>query len=276
MNEMKTAEIMFPFFRSAPWEELQHRVSMVYGRPRHDYQRDCLVFKCAEHETMDQQDVALLRANGFDVCYVYDMLDLENREFTEDGFLAICSDIERAIAWGYSHIMVSNGYLIELVLNEYGHKIKTVISSLLECNSDRAKVFFDVLNDVSSVSHIVLSQNHLTPARLTQTIRIFGGIQLTVEVDRWCSDLQMIHEHYYNVLYGYYNADALRELRRLTRRADIVGHIKSPVEMIWPERHLNYKVGDLNSSYTRCRSNLNSLLDQKYSEIRIVDLDMWQ
>ena len=47
------------------------------------------------------------------------------------------------------------------------------------------------------------------------------------------------------------------------RRPEIEKHIKPPTDMAWPGRGLSYKVGDLNSSHSRCRSNLNSLLLSK-------------
>jgi hypothetical protein len=216
MNKKEPLKLMLPFLKGVNYENLASPNSMIYGRFSNDYQRDCLVFNVAIKNSMTVDDVSYLRSLGFKVCYVYDMLDLENREFTKSGFLSINEDIKNAIKSGFTHILLSNAYLIELTANEYKDQIQIVVSQQLECNSSRFRIFFDVLNDISSISHIIISQNRLTRRRLKELITTFREVQLIVEIDRWASDIQMVHEHYYNFLYGYHNIYAIDELRKFT------------------------------------------------------------
>ena len=44
----------------------------------------------------------------FRLCYIYDMFNFENKEFTITGYTAINNDIKKIISCGFKYIMVSN------------------------------------------------------------------------------------------------------------------------------------------------------------------------
>lgn len=268
-------KLMLPFLKGVKYENLASPNSMVYGRFSNDFQKDCLLFNVAVKNSMTADDVAYLRTLGFKVCYVYDMLDLENREFTESGFLSINEDIRNAIESGFTHILLSNAYLIELTANEYKDEIQIVLSQQLECNSSRFHVFFEVLNDISSITHVVISQNRLTRARLNELVTLFKKIQLIVEVDRWASDIQMVHEHYYNILYGYYNVYAIDQLRKLSNDKGILQHVKSAADLLHNNQNLMYKIGEINVPAGLYEHNLQAILSKNFNDILIVDLNFW-
>ncbi len=275
MSERAPKRLMIPFSRRLDYCSLDARL-IVYGRLEQDYQSDCLLFRASARAAMTGDDVARLRRLGAEVCYVYDVLDFENREFTPEGFAAINSDIGRAVGLGFTHIMVSNAYLVELLTNEYRNLIKVIISPLLECNSARSHVFFEVLNDASSISHLVVSQNHLTLERFEGMKRVFDGVQLIVEADRWSSDIQMIHEHYYNVLYGRYQLGAVAELVRLTRSERIRRHLAPCKHFLRSRGDVTYKIGELNAPAELVRANLDALLRGDFDAMRMVDLELWR
>jgi len=225
---------------------------------------------------MSGDDVLRLRKAGADVCYVYDMIDLENREFTREGFRAVNADLTRAISQGFTHILLSNAYLIELVCNEYAKDLKIVGSSLLECNSERFKVFFDALNDDRAVSHVVVSQNQMTPKKLKGLKKAFSDKKLVIEADRWTSDIQMVHEHYYNMAYGYSSDDAVEELERFAADADVLQHVKTPEQVWQDDPNFVYKFGEVNVSYEVWRKNVQKALAGQSEQIEIIDHALWQ
>jgi hypothetical protein len=276
MSKKEHLKLMLPFLKGLNYQNKAYLNSMVYGRFCDDFQKECLLFHVASRNFMIPEDVQELRDRGFDVCYVYDMLDLENREFTEAGFLSIDRDIKNIIRSGFTHILLANAYLIELVCNEYGNQIQVVLSQQLEFNSARAKIFFEVINDTACISHLVISQNHLTYSRLKELQSIFKGIQLVVEPDRWASDIQMIQEHYYNMVYGYYNEYVVDELRKFTSKKEILQHIKSPDELHIDHPNLMYKIGEINMPLVLYENNLKAVLERDFSKIRIIDLYLWE
>lgn len=276
MNRTDHLWLMLPYLREMNYgNEVCSDKIMIYGRSNGDFQLNCLLFKFATNNTMKDRDVARLRRLGFDVCYVYDMLDFENREFTIKGFVAINADIKRAIEAGYTHILVANAYLIELLCNEYVDQIKVIISSLLEFNSSRARTFMDVLNDSSAISHIVVSQNHLTIDKWIEMKKVFHDVQLVLEPDRWSSNIQMIHEHYYNIVYGYHKKSALKALKNFVNQKRVYAHVKQPLELIleWP--HNVYKLGEINVSPELLRHNLKALTAGDIRNIKIIDFYLW-
>ena len=267
--------LMVPFLKELNYQTHIPSNSIIYGRFLNDFQKDCLLFKHSKSNAMSQQEVNQLRGFGFKMCYVYDQLDLENREFTEEGFLSIRNDIRHIIKAGFTHILLSNAYLIELVSNEFSREIHIVISQQLECNSSRAKVFFDVLNDTSPISHLIVSQNHLTENDLLEMKSEFKNIELVVEADRWASDIQIIHEHYYNIIYGHYNNYAIEELSKFVKRTDILSKIKSPNDFYLDVPHITTKLGEINVKPKLFLNNLKKFLKKDYDKIRIIDFNLW-
>ena len=219
---------------------------IIFGRYRHDYQDNCVLFNNSKHNAMTPEDVRKLKMSGFNICYVYDVFDFENREFTVDGYKALNHDINRIIKDGFTHILVSNPYLIEILCNEYKHKIKLVISSQLEINSVQGLLFFDVLNDISAISHVVLSQNHLNKSRFNELQLEFSkrNINVVVELYRPASNNQIIHEHYYNVLYGYVTKNAKEYVDKYFNKNQ--EYFKSTRDMYYKSQW--FKIGDVNSS----------------------------
>jgi len=217
--------------------------SIIYGRFKNDFQSNCFLYKLAKHNSISKKDIKFLKKLGFKLCYSYEMLDFENREFTINGYKKIKSDIERVIFSGFDYICVSNPYVIEMICNEYRKKINLVISANLEINSPRGKLFFEVLNDTSSISHLIVSQNHLNLFRLKKIKEVFKGVNVVLEIDRLASDNQIIHEHYYNVLYGYYQRGVKKYLKKFVR--ENLEYFKTPKDLIYLETGINYKVGEI-------------------------------
>ena len=268
-------ELMVPFLRGLPESELEAGRTVIFGRPKSDFVASCLLFQSSGSNSITADDVQRFRSSGFRVCYSYETLDLENREFTEDGYRAICEDLHRAIEWGFTHIQLSNPYVIELVTNEFGPRLSVILSSQLEFNSARARVFLDVLNNPSHITHLVVSQNQLTQERFSEMRLAFAGIQLVVEVDRWLSDVQIIHERYYNTLYGHDSIYGRLELKRLTS-LPAMRQALSPVQrFLFDSPELVYKVGEINSSLSLVLANIGALQHQHFELLRNADLEMW-
>lgn len=273
-REMPT-KFMMPFFPQEKYDWFEHDKLMIFGRPKNDFQSNCTLFNHPRTRHMTENDVFRLRKTGANVCYVYDMLDLENREFTREGFNAVNADLGRAVSAGFTHVLLSNAYLIELACNEYAKDLKVVASSLLECNSARFRTFFDVLNDNSSVSHVVVSQNHMTSERFQGLKKAFSDKALVIEVDRWTSDIQMIHEHYYNMAYGYSSEDAIKALKRFSTDENMKKHIK-PLEHLWLfDTNLTYKFGEINVPHHVWRQNVTAGLTKKLQNVTIIDFALW-
>lgn len=268
-------ELMLPFLRDMPLSGIRADRALIFGRPSEDFLGNCLLFRTAERNSMNQADVQRLRSATFRVCYSYEMLDLENREFTEGGYQAICRDIRRAVEWGYTHIQLSNPYIIELVTNEFAGQIQVVISSLLDFDSGRARVFLDVLNDPTPVTHVVISQPRLTRDRFREMQEAFTGLHLVVEVDRWLSDVQIIHDRYYNVLYGYDSEYARLELRRLATLPAIRQALRPVRAFLFEVSGVLYKVGEINTNVPRVLANIEALQRRQYDLLRNVDLETW-
>ncbi|MDD3183319.1 MAG: hypothetical protein PHD48_11035 [Alphaproteobacteria bacterium] len=272
-NEPK--KFMMPFFPEEKYDWFPSEKLMVFGRVEGDYQSNCALFGHSNTRNMTAPDVTRLRKVGADVCYVYDMIDLENREFTREGFQAINADLARAVSSGFTHILLANAYLIELVCNEYAKDLKIVGSGLLECNSARFKAFFDVMNDDSPVSHVIISQNHMTQERFQDLKNAFPNKELVIEVDRWTSDIQMVHEHYYNMVYGYFGEEAIAELKRFTLEAFIKQHIKKPEQLWMDDSSLVYKFGEINVSHRMWMENVKAGLAGTPDKIEIIDSALW-
>jgi hypothetical protein len=272
-------DLMVPFSSEiASLFETQSSVGnlMIYGRPLDDFQSSCLLFQAARHNAMTAEVIDNLRASGMSVCYAYDMQDLENREFTIWGYQQIRKDIDWAISAGFSHIMLSNAYLIELVCNEYHGRINVIVSPLLECNSARASVFFEVLNDTSAITHIVATQNRMDDAGWESLKAAFPNQTLVIEADRWTSDLQMVHEHYYNVAYGYWSPEAQAELKRFVRDDRFRSQIKQPSELLRrDESDVTWKVGEMNAPPDLVRRNLEAIWSGRLANVDLVDPYLW-
>lgn len=247
---------MLPYLRDLPLTSIAVEDTLIYGRPADDFLAECLLFRAAAHNSMVAVDVQRLRHAGFSVCYSYEMLDLGNREFTEQGYQAIVTDLRRASNWGYSHVQLCNPYLIDLVANEFQNELKIVVSSQLEFNSGRARVFLDVMNNPSSITHVVISQKRLTPASFSEMQQAFAGIQLVVELDRWLSDVQIVHERFYNILYGHDSSSARRELRRLATSRDILTELIPTKAFVLEQPKIMYKLGEINCTAASVLANV--------------------
>lgn len=127
--------------------------SIIFGRFKNDFQSNCFLYKLGKLNSISGKDIKFLKQQGFKLCYSYEVFDFENREFTINGYKKIRSDVDRIISSGFDYICVSNPYIIEIICNEYKKKINLVVSANLEINSPRGKLFFDLLNDTSSISH---------------------------------------------------------------------------------------------------------------------------
>ena len=268
-------QLMVPFVQGICGGDFQADCTMFFGRPVEDFATNCLLYCSAKSNAMNAADVRCLRSNGFRVCYSYNVLDFENREFTELGYGAICDDIQRAIDWGYTHIQLANPYVIELATNEYASQVSVILSSQLEFNSGRARVFLDVLNNSSSVTQLIVSQNQLTKDRYSEIGHSFPGVQLVVEVDRWVSDVQVIHERYYNILYGYDTEHARAELRRVTTDPALRRALRPVSQFLFEQPGVLYKVGEINTSAELILANIEALRRGNYSLLKNVDLDIW-
>ncbi|MDD4617468.1 MAG: hypothetical protein PHW76_10275 [Alphaproteobacteria bacterium] len=275
MNDNRPKKFMMPFFAEENYDWFPFEKLIVFGRVKNDYQSNCALFGHPNTRSMTAVDVSRLREAGAEVCYVYDTIDFENREFTKEGFKAINADLLRAISDGFTHVLLANAYLIELVCNEYAKDLKMIGSSLLECNSARFKAFFDVMNDDRPVTHVVIPQNHMTPGKFQGLKEAFPDKELIIEVDRWTSDIQMVHEHYYNMAYGYFSKDAITELDRFAKDGAIKQHIKTSEQLWLDDSDLVYKFGEVNVSHRLWKQNVEEGLAGCPRKIEIIDSALW-
>lgn len=244
--------------------------SIIFGRFENDFQSSCFLYKVGKVNSISGKDIKFLKHQGFKLCYSYEMFDFENREFTIRGYRKIRFDIDTIISSGFDYICVSNPYIIEIICNEYGRKINLVVSANLEINSPRGKLFFEVINDTSSLSHLIVSQNHLNSFKLREIIRSFKGVNIVLEIDRLASNNQIVHEHYYNVLYGYYNKGVKKYLRNFINGN--LRYLKTPSELIYTEPGLSYKIGEIIVNSSLILKNLNAFLTKRFEDIVLIDL----
>jgi hypothetical protein len=111
--------------------------------------------------------------------------------------------------------------------------------------------------------------------KLVQTREAFPDKHLVVECDRWTSDIQMVHEHYYNLLYGYYNEQAVGEIRKFVTRPDISRYVKRVHDLLPFEPWLALKLGEIGMSESLYRTNLRAVLGGRQQEMKIVDFEYW-
>lgn len=245
--------------------------AILFTRFKNDYQDNCFLFHEIQEYTISQEESEKL-SKKYHLCYLYDMFHFENREFTIEGYEEINSDIKNIISSGFKYILVSNPYIIELLCNEYSGGINVIVSSQLEINSSHSKIFFDVLNSTSNISHIIVSQNHLHKKEFDEMKRTFD-VELIVELDRLISDNQIVHEHFYNMLYGYYNNSVKSNLieyisdnQKYFRRQDLVEYY---------DESISYKLGELNLNQKILQENLSYLINGKLKNINVIDYDLW-
>jgi hypothetical protein len=238
-------------------------------------QASCLLYTSAAENAMCQEDVEDVRRRGRMACYVYDVLDLENVEFTPSGLSWIRKDLKQAITWGFTHIMLANPYIIELVTNEFARDIQVVISPQLEFDSERAAVFLEGLNNPVGISHVIVPTNRLTGLRLRELERAFSAQTIIVELDRWSSNVQLVNDRYFNVLHGSYHAEALGELQRLTSSADLLKMLRRPDPLFLSGTRL-IKVGEIVSPPSLVTANLEAARNRRYDSVTVVDLHLWR
>lgn len=102
--------------------------SILQTRFKNDFQSDCLLYKECIKQAIKERKAEYLNSQ-FRLCYIYDMFNFENKEFTITGYTAINNDIKKIISCGFKYIMVSNPYIIELICNEYANDINIIVSS---------------------------------------------------------------------------------------------------------------------------------------------------
>ncbi|UTR16385.1 hypothetical protein MM221_07515 [Salipaludibacillus sp. LMS25] len=247
--------------------------TILFSRFENDFQKDCLLFTESKKNCIYLDELEILINKGLKFCYVYDMFHFENREFTIEGYKTIRNDIDKIIKSGFSYILVSNPFIIEIICNEYRGKINLVISSQLEINNERGKLFFEVLNDSSPITHLIVSQNHLTKSRLKKIINTFPNLEIILEIDRFSSDNQIVHEYYYNILYGYYNDFAIDILNEFI--INNKKYIKSPEQIFYNYTNLGYKIGELNADPGIVLKNVSNFETMEIRNIDIIDLQLW-
>jgi hypothetical protein len=267
-------DLFLPFIKSDEYIAKLPYNSIVYGRKDGDFQKDCFLFKNSTTNSFNKKYVLSLKNKGIRTAYVYDMFDFENKEFTVQGYQNIRKDIDNIVEMGFKFIIVSNPYIIELLCNEYRTTgINVVISSLLEINSTRGKIFFDVLNDTSIISHIILSQNHMSEKHLNAILKQYPNIKIVLEIDRFASDNQIVHENYYNWIYGYYNEYVLKYLNEYIERNK--AYTKKANELFYSNENLCYKLGEINASANIVLNNLYALKED-INNMKIVDYYLWK
>lgn len=262
-----------PYYKDKDYLNSLPQNTILCTRFKHDFQSDCLLFKVCENNTVNETEASYLNSE-FAGCYIYDMFNFENREFTLEGYDAIVGDIDKIIDCGFKYILVSNPYIIELLSNEYSDKIKIVISSQLEINSAQSKIFFEVLNNTANISHIILSQNYKYDQELKNIMDNFKEYNLVIEADRICSNNQIVHESYYNMLYGYYNEHTVKHILQFIK--DNMAYFKQPTELVPSKYILSYKIGTLNTPKETVVHNLRNIIENKISNINIIDYNLWQ
>ena len=95
-----------------------------------------------------------------------------------------------------------------------------------------------------------------------------------VELDRLISDNQIVHEHFNNMLYGYYNDSVkyhlkkyIEENRRYFRKQDLVDQF---------DENISYKLGEIGVEKEIPEKNLGHLLNNELEDIQVIDYDLWQ
>lgn len=114
--------------------------------------------------------------------------------------------------------------------------------------------------------------------KIKSIYKIFPNINLIIELDRWASDNQLIHEHYYNIVYGLDSPYARKEIQKYVNRLDIQSYLKTREEMFYNQKdipNLSYKLGEINIPSALLSKNLSSFLNHKYSDLKIIDLYLW-
>lgn len=245
---------------------------ILYTRFKHDFQEDCFLFHETRKCTITQEEAKNL-SKKYQLCYLYDMFHFENREFTVEGFQEINSDIQNIINSGFKYILVSNPYIIELLCNEYKNDIGVIVSSQLEINSAHSKIFFDVLNNTSNISYIIVSQNHLHKKEFKEMRHVFDGIELMVELDRLISDNQIVYEYLNNMLYGYHNNSVKYYLKKYIK--DNWQYFRNQDLVDQYDENISYKLGELGLDEKILQKNLGYLLNNELENIRVIDYDLW-
>ncbi len=265
--------LFLPFIKSKDYINNIPKNTIVYGRKDTDFQKDCFLFTTAIDNAFDEKDINTLKNKGINAAYVYDMFDFENKEFTIQGYNSIRKDINEIIEMGFAYIIASNPYIIEILCNEYKEAgIKLIISSQLEINSIRGKLFFDVLNDISIISHIIVSQNHMSKFHLNEILKQYTDIDIIIEIDRFASDNQIVHEHYYNWIYGYYNEYVVNYLKTFVENNKT--YAKKANELFYNNQELCYKLGEINAEPELVLNNVQAL-NENINDIKIVDYYLW-
>ncbi len=265
---MKT-KYLLPYKNNTGYLNKIPKNSILFSRSFNDFQKDCLIFKQSNNQLLSIDKIPSIKEAGFKLCYVYDMFDFENREFSIQGFKIINKDIKQIIDIGYDYILVSNPFVIEILTNEYKNDINVIVSANLEINSERGKLFFDVLNDITSISHIIISHNHLNKSKMKSICNIFPtSINFILEIDRFVSNNQIIHEHYYNVLYGYYNVESISYLKHFITKN--IAYSKSSLDMYYGSKFI-YKFGELSINCDTILDNINYFENNEINKINIID-----
>lgn len=265
-------DIFLPYLKDEEYLNSLTDNCILYTRFKDDFQSKCFLFKSSEEKSITESEMMDFK-DKYNFCYVYDMFNMENKEFTVEGYKSINQDIKKAINMGFKYIMVSNPYIIELLCNEYKGDINVVISSQLEFNSLQSKIFLDVLNDTSCISHIILSQNHLNYTEVSSIIASMPDIKMVIELDRAASDNQIVHEFYYNILYGYYHENISEHLQKFLNENKT--KFKTPKDMFYDCNNLNYKIGEINLKKEDIIYNLQKIKDKKIEEIKVIDFNLW-
>ncbi len=252
---MKNRIYLLPYIEEEQYIVNLPKNCILYNRYKNDFQENCLIYKNSHQNNFNASNIHILKKKGFKLCYTYEMFDFENKEFTIEGYKSIISDIQQVVEDGFDYIMVSNPFIIEILCNEFSDLIKIIISSNLEINNVRGKLFFDVLNNISSISYIVLSQNQLTIEKIQEIKNKFDThIDFIVEIDRFASNIQVIHEHYYNIIYGYYSIEAIKYISNFL--ITHMEYIKKNEELFYSLPYLSYKIGEMNIDFTIILNNL--------------------
>ncbi|MCP4103073.1 MAG: hypothetical protein GY750_16885 [Lentisphaerae bacterium] len=279
-NILNTNKYMVPYFKNMDLASLLSKINgkieILMTNFDDDFQKNYLKNMCSKHNAVTKKDIECLKKN-YKLCYYYETLDFENIEFTIQGYDAIRKDIHRIIDSGFTYIMLSNPYIIELICNEYSNDIKIIVSSQLEFNSERAKIFFEVINDTSCIESIVISQKHLSVEKFKRMKNCFKGLNLISEIDRFSSEIQMVHEQYYNTIYGYYNENAVKYLKELTLKITEDNNkygIKDVSKIIFDNESI-IKFGSPCSTYELLEHNITSFESGNIENIKCCDLLMW-
>ncbi|MEG0332521.1 MAG: hypothetical protein RR637_09030 [Clostridium sp.] len=265
-------QLFLPLYDCSEYIERYKNRGIFCTRFSKDFQSKCFLYSASESNSITYDRASELN-KSIDLCYVYDMFHFENMEFTVEGFSEINKDIQSIINCGFKYIMVSNPFIIEILCNEYSDKINVVISSQLEINSSQSKIFFDVLNNTESISHIVISQNYICEEDFNSILQVFSDKKIVVEVDRLYSKNQIIHEHYYNMLYGYYNQNVECNISKFIEESR--KYIEKTKKSMLESKIIQYKIGEINVDRKCVEYNIEKLNQELYDDIIICDYSMW-